>query len=61
MLVFIRHREEIIVSIPGQISHFIAAHDVGIHIDRIDRIRDQNHIAGSEEVRDVSGIALGAV
>ena len=61
MLVFVGHREKMILCVAGNIGDCIAAHDVGVHIDRIDRVGDQDDIAASEQVCDISRIALGAV
>ncbi len=61
MLSGIRHGQEMVSGIAVYIGHGIPAHEVGVHINRVDRIRDQDHIAGSEQVGDVAGVALGAV
>ena len=39
----------------------MAGHDVGVDVDRIDRIGDGDDVVGGEDVQDVAAVALGAV
>lgn len=39
----------------------IADHHVGVDVDGVDGISDGDFVAGSEDVQDVAGVALGAV
>lgn len=57
----IRHRKEIVFRISGDIGDVLSAHKVGIHINRVNRVRNQNHIVVGKQLRDVSGIALCTV
>ena len=43
------------------IQDLTAPHHIGIHIDRIHRIRDQDHIAVIEQIRNVAAVALSPV
>ena len=61
MLAVIRHRKEIIVCIAADIGYFISTHGVGIHIYRVNRIRDQDHVVVPEQFGDVSGVAFRSV
>ena len=38
-----------------------AGHDVGVQVDRVDRVRDGDLRPGAEQFLDVAGVALGAV
>ena len=38
-----------------------ARHDVSVHINRINRVRDQHGVVRTEDVEDVAEVALGAV
>ena len=61
MLLFVRHGKEAILCISSHISNFISSHDIGVYIDRINRIRNQYHIVVSEQISNISGITLGSV
>ncbi len=43
------------------ISDAASVHDISIHIDRVDRIRDQDDIIPVKEIGNVSGITFGAI
>jgi len=38
-----------------------ADHDVGVVVDRVDRVADGHHVVEGEDVEDVGAVALGAV
>src|SRR6185369_5746618 len=38
-----------------------ADHDVGVVVDRVDRVADGHHVVQGEDVQDVGAVALGAV
>ena len=61
MLAVVRHRKEIVVCITADIRYFISAHGIGIHVYRVDRIRNQDHIVVTEKLGDVSCITFGPV
>jgi len=38
-----------------------ADHDVGVVVDRVDRVADGHHVVHAEDVQDIGAVALGAV
>ena len=57
----VRHRQEIIFFSSVHVNDFLSIHRIRIHIDRVDRIRDQDHIVLRKKFRDIPRIALRAV
>ena len=57
----VRHRKEIIFFSSVHVNDFLSIHCIRIHIDRVDRIRDQDHIVLRKKFRNIPRIALRAV
>ena len=57
----VRHRQKAVCLVGGHIKNLPAGHHVVIHIDGIDRVRDQNGVVHIKQVKQVAQIALGAV
>ena len=56
-----RHVDDVLV-VPLVVGIAGAAdHDVGVVVDRIDRVADGNHVVQGEDVEDVGAVALGTV
>ena len=52
---------EAVVCMAGDVLDGASSHDVGIDIDRIDRVGDAHDVVGGEDVADVARVALGTV
>ena len=57
----IRHGQEVVFRSPVHVQDLPVPHHVGVHIYRVHRIRNQDHIAVIEQVSDVSAVAFGPV
>ena len=61
MDVFVRQRKKAVFCSSGNVSDLSAAHNIGIHIYRIYRVGDKDHIVISENICNISGIAFCSV
>ena len=61
LYIFVRHRQEIIFRLAFHINNVTAAHNVGIQIYRVYRIRNQDSVCIAENIGDISAITLCTV
>ena len=57
----VRHGQEAILCGGGQIQDFAACHHVIIHVNRVDRVGNENRVILTEQIQQVAQIALGTV
>ena len=57
----VRQRQEAVCLVCIREYDLAAGHYVGINVNRVDRIRNQNGVVGAEDVEDVAEVALCAV
>ena len=57
----IRHGQEIVFRGPVHVQDLPVPHHIGVHIHRVNRIRNQDHIAVIEQVGNVPAVAFGPV
>ena len=57
----VRQRQEAVGLVCVHVRDFAAAHNVGVHVYRIYRIRNQNRVVLVEQIQNVADVRLGAV
>ena len=57
----VRQGEKAVFSVGIHVKDLPPRHDVGVHIYRIDRIRNQHGVVGGKEIEDVAEVAFCAV
>ena len=50
-----------VASMTGDIFDVASSHDVGVHIDGIDRVCDAHEVVGREDVSNITCVALGTI
>ena len=58
---FVGHRQEVVLRCGGQVQNLAAGHDVVVHVDRVDRVGNENRVVLVEQIQQVAQIAFGTV
>ena len=58
---FVGHRQKTVFLVGVQIYDLPARHEIGVHIDRIDRIWDQDGIVHIKKIQDIAQVAFSPI
>src|SRR5699024_10157563 len=55
------HGQEVVLGVGGHVADGAACHDVVVHIDRVDRVGNEDGVVHVRQVQQIAQVALGAV